>query len=342
MQKGGGQGGQPLVLCSPAPGKMDLIIADSDHVYASALAARLKAWQAQCQIVCCQQREELHKLIAARKENSQPTFFLYNSDEFSELIHLAASAVWPEHWQVLAIENSLPATRPAAFTYSRFEPVSRLIEQLVLLADRQQANQLEPEKSGQPVLQTGGIWLAVSLCAGNGVLFCRQRLADLLASGRQIIYLPLLPTYEMDQIQTGSQGPNLSDLLLGLLGDSVTSQDLGSFWQPNPAGFFQFRPPARSDDLVTCDPDILRRLVLIIKDKLAADPAAKSLVFIACSGLPLATAAAVAVLCDVLEIELPQGASFPAVSAQIEAGRLLSLLPASCQVIRHIYPEKAS
>ena len=320
---------------------MELIIADSDHDYTVALAARLQLWQPGCQIECCCSSQQLHSLIAEHKAKALPVVFLYNSSEFKELGHLAASDVWPKNWQVLAMQDFVPGQtgdRPtvAAPFYSRFEPVSHLIRLLdqLLLPDT------SPKKHPQtePEQQLSCIHLAFSLCAEGGRDFYQKRLACLLEAGRQLVYLPLMPTYEMDQVHLASQGPNLSDLLLDLLGDSLAGQDLGTYWQPHPDGYLQFRPPQRSDDLLTCGTDVLRKLLLAIRDKLSADPAARQVVFIACSGLPLASVAAVAVLCDVLDIELPQAGGFAATAAQVEAGRLLALLPAGCQVNRHQSP----
>lgn len=183
------------------------------------------------------------------------------------------------------------------------------------------------------------LWLTIALTAGESRSNGRQRLVQLIRDGRQVIYLPLMPTYQMDAIQSVSQGPTVSDLLLRLLGDSIGPDDIGCYWQPHPDGYLCFRPPQRADDLVTCEPDILRRLILLLKAKLNEDPTGQMLALIHCAGLPLASVAAAAVLCDVCEIDLPQGSSYMAVSAQIEAGRLLALLPASCRVIRHIHPD---
>ncbi len=308
---------------------MDLIIADPDQDYTAALAARLQKWQDSSKIDCCHHSQQLHSLIAQRKENIQPTFFLYNSSVFAELVHLSRSKVWPESWQTLPIAN----TSQLAGEYSRFKPVSQLIEQIKALAAELQT---QPAAVGN---DNSCIQLAFSFSPDSGMSFYRQRLTDLLMTGCQLVYLPLMPSYQMERVQAATSGPNLSDLLLDLLGDNLACQDLGGYWQPHPDGYLQFRPPQRSDDLITCGPDILRKLILTVKEKLLADPAGRLLVFISCSGLPLAWVAAVAVLCDSLDLELPQGKSFSAAAAQAEAGRLLALLPASCQVQRHYYKE---
>ncbi len=357
----------PLVIqANLALFDMDMIIVDSDIDYTAALALRLQSWKAGNSVHRCHKREELHALIAQRKDCAQLTFFLYNNSEFIELKHLASSDVWPGCWRTIPIlpaDSSCPPPEGHKNNcYRRFEPVSHLISRLESLCqDTYTAAELQsdaamavsdqpvaatpgqpdhtlPEYSGQPN-QTIRLWLTLSLTAGSVCSTSLQRLKKLIRDGRQVIYLPLMPTYQMDAIQGASQGQTLSDLLLRLLGDTVGKEEIGHYWQPHPDGYLCFRPPERADDLVTCEPDMLRRLTLLLKAKLAEDPTGQMLALIHCSGLPLASVAAVAVLCDVCEIDLPQGNSFTTLSAQFEAGRLLALLPASCRIIRNVHPD---
>lgn len=305
-------------------------------------------------------------MIAQRKDCAQLTFFLYNSSEFIELKHLASSDVWPGCWRTIPIlpaDSSCPPSEdPVNNCYRRFDPVSRLISRIESLCpDSYAAADLQPDAvmavADQPVAtipdqpdppltecpdkaeQAVRLWLTLSLTTGDGCSTSLQRLKKLVRDGRQVVYLPLMPTYQMDAIPGASQGQTLSDLLLHLLSDTVGAEEIGCYWQPHPDGFLCFRPPERADDLVTCEPDMLRRLILLLKTKLAEDTTGQMLALIHCSGLPLASVAAVAVLCDVCEIDLPQGSSFTTLSAQVEAGRLLALLPASCRIIRHVHPD---
>jgi hypothetical protein len=354
---------------------MDMIIADSDCDYTAALAVRLQSWKAGNRVDRCHKREELHALIAQRKDCARLTFFLYNSSEFIELKHLASSDVWPGCWRTIPIlpaDSSCPPPEETANNcYRRFDPVSRLIRQMeslcrdsytaadcesdagMAVSDRPDAAaQGQPDTHSQehsgrntvkeyPAIpgQTIRLWLTLSLTAGDSRSTSLQRLKKLIRDGRQVVYLPLMPTYRMNAIQGTSQGQTLSDLLLCLLGDTVGTEEIGCYWQPHPDGYLCFRPPERADDLVTCEPDMLRRLIVLLKAKLDEDPTGQMLALIHCAGLPLASVATVAVLCDVCEIDLPQGSSFTTLAAQLEAGRLLALLPASCQIIRHVHPE---
>lgn len=325
---------------------MNFILADSDCIYTQVLAKRLQSWNQAAHIEQCHQAESLHRLISERKEDQAPTCFLFNAAEFHALTHLPASSVWPSSWLAIPIlpgrsepdrEKSPPKSQnekgngAESICYHRFDPVSSLIHQLNELFTEEE----DTSDGFQGDQKIERLWLFVSLAEKAH----RGHLPELIKQGRQVIYLPLMPTYQMHLISERTEGQTLSDLLLALLSDSVQYDELGRYWQTHPEGFLFFRPPERADDLVSCDPDILRRLVLLLRQKLNADPTQQMIAFIHCSGLPLASIASVAVLCDVCEMAVYEGHSFTAQSAQVEAGRLLALLPPSCRVIRHILPE---
>ena len=351
---------------SPMQPDLTLVLADSDRDYTAALVDRLCRWKENLAVSCCHCPEELHQLITQCKNKNQAACFLYNTGEFVELKHIASSDVWPDHWSVIPLLETGCAALPSDGTaglsgFHRYAPVSQLMTRIDAIhggacfspVKKQEAEQAAaaadpPDTVGRPddpVTNNGGravrLWLTLSLTAVQDHADSRIRLAELVRQGRQVVYLPLMPTYEMDIIRGCSEGLTLSDLLLHVLGDTVKADDLGCYWQPHSDGYLCFRPPERADDLVTCSPDVLRQLVLLLKNKLAGDPTGQMIALIHCSGLPLASVAAVAVLCDVCEVDLPQGTRFTAVSAQVEAGRLLSLLPSTCQVIRHPIPENS-
>lgn len=161
-----------------------------------------------------------------------------------------------------------------------------------------------------------------------------RRIKWLIRDGRRIIYLPLMPSYLMSCLSMPGRGPSLSDLLLQILGKNIRPAQLGVYLQPNPAGFLQFRPPDRSDDLVLCNPDILRQLIVLLHDYLRAGTE-MSAALIDCAGIPLASVAMVAVLCDSCEILLPDHDCFATEAARREASQLLARLPCSCQIINN-------
>jgi hypothetical protein len=159
----------------------------------------------------------------------------------------------------------------------------------------------------------------------------RLRLRNMVIMGRKVIYLPIMPTYQMYCLSEPGAGPTLSDLLLQLLGRVGLANPLGCFLSPHPDGYLQFRPPDRSDDLVLCSPDLLRQLVTLLRQQIvsAGDPYT---VLIDCAGIPLASVACLAVLCDLCEIAVPDQDGFAADAARREAGYLLAVLPPSCRI----------
>jgi hypothetical protein len=176
--------------------------------------------------------------------------------------------------------------------------------------------------------------------AGIRLLFClessgyrpdlsRLRLLELVRTGRKVVYLPIMPTYQMTCLSAPGQGPSMSDLLLRVLSRSIEPPEVGQYLQPHPDGYLQFRPPDRSDDLVVCSPDLLRNLVNLIRRWIMACPCT---VLIDCAGIPLASLSCIAVLCDSCEFCLPERECFAASSARREISYILALLPSGCAV----------
>jgi hypothetical protein len=177
-----------------------------------------------------------------------------------------------------------------------------------------------------------GIHLLLSIeASGYRPEVSRLRLRELVNSGRKVIYLPLMPTYQMCCLSPPGLGPTLSDLLLQLPGQTVTPDLLGQYMQPHPDGYLQFRPPDRSDDLVLCNPDLLRSLIGMLRKRIMHDLDPFS-VLVDCAGIPLASVACIAVLCDSCEVCLPDKECYATTAARREASHLLALLPSGCQV----------
>jgi hypothetical protein len=184
--------------------------------------------------------------------------------------------------------------------------------------------------------ESAGSWAGTSmmllLCldaCGYRPDISRLRLRELTGSGRRVVYLPIMPTYQMACLSAPGQGPSLSDLMLRIFSRVAEPGEIGQYLQPTPDGFFQFRPPDRSDDLVVCSPDLLRDLVLLLRRWMTASPCT---ILIDCAGIALASVSCLAVLCDSCEFCLPEKDDFASVSARREISYLLGLLPASCMV----------
>jgi hypothetical protein len=326
---------------------MELILADTDSCYVAALTARLRTLRPELQISSCQDAASLHNLIASHKESPVPLLFLYNTAEFASLGHLATASVWPDQWQVCPLLSGSRSARTGLDDPDclyRLDPASRLLAGLESRLHTAAATAESADAAPVPVVAVGEnrdtrLWLTLSFAAsGYPGQLGQTRLRQLIRQGRQVVYLPLMPTYLMNSLAEPGSGLCLSDLLLHLVGGSVTADELGQYWQPHPAGYLQFRPPDRSDDLILCSPDILRQLVRLLKERLDKPGCDPMTALVDCAGLALSTVASLAVLCDGCVIGLPAGQDYAATAARREAGQLLAILPAGCQICEQELP----
>ncbi|MBP1757679.1 MAG: hypothetical protein H6Q62_535, partial [Firmicutes bacterium] len=197
--------------------------------------------------------------------------------------------------------------------------------------------------------------------------------------GRQVIYLPLMPTYRMALLQAPGRGLNLTALVLRLTnGEDVQPQDLGLYLEPHHDGYWQFRPPERADDLIQATLPALHDLVSLLRRKIlqhgsdqlpgsekpsgpaclaagniaaaggtatggaaaagtaagvtAAD-SAHTLAIIDCSGLPLRTVTALAVMADIFAVRFEPGVDWCTTTGQRELGTVMAKLPSSCKIV---------
>ncbi len=266
--------------------------------------------------------------VGLSEADDSPHLIIFNAVEFPELGQLAANGSFScESWTI-----SPGATRLSNTDFCRIGSVLPLAEKLhVWLSDHPNAFVAKPYSHDLAASSTLHFLFSAE---PNGYRpdQSRQRLADLVASHQVVVYLPLMPTYQMSCLTTPSHGGCLSDLLLRLPDGEVTAESIGHYMQPHPDGYLQFRPPDRSDDLVFASPDSLRRLILLIREFIGRQtPGAAAL--IDCAGLPLAVLARIAVLCDCCEILLPDRACYATDAARREIGILLADLPASCKII---------
>lgn len=310
---------------------MDLIVADTDKAYTTALARRIQQLRPDLVVACCHDSPRLQRLIASRKHNPEPLLFLYNQKEFSELARLSRSQIWPKAWQACPLDGSEPGH---SFSYRRLDPVSLLVKQLPPATTCGQPLILQDQADD---FSSARLWCTVFFDAAGPAAF-PQRLKQLVASGKQVVYLPLMPTYWIDAIDQAGQGPSLADLLVALTEGLVQADEMGVFWQSHAEGFLFFRPPGRADDLLTCGPDVLRALVELFRRKIEQDASGQLLGLIECFGLPAASVQAVAVLCDVCDIRWSDTHKLASDSARFEASALMAALPARCRILQNDQP----
>ena len=323
---------------------MNVMVVDSEQAFTSNLISRLSRLLPEVQ--ASGHTSDLDCLASLKHSAVRECLIIYNQDEFPKMPAQIAQldlAVTFEFWTIMQVAENSPVE--AKHIFYRFGSVKELAGRIKSKTTATgQNNQLDTRKKAE--INPGSICerdraplmnlLLTVYPSGYQPEISRQRLGELVNSGRQIIYLPLMPTYQMACVANPGRGPSLSDLLLQLLGQNIHPSQLSQYWQPHPAGYLQFRPPDRSDDLVLCSPDILRRLAGMLRDKLTQEPDPCT-ALIDCAGMPLASVAAVAVLCDHCEIGFPEDDTYASESAKIEIGQLLAILPASCKIqeIRH-------
>ncbi len=155
-----------------------------------------------------------------------------------------------------------------------------------------------------------------------------------------MIYLPLMPLYDMDfPFRTGSKD-SLGSLLLTLKSGRMPAHDeLGNYLYLHNDGYYTFLCPERADDLICADNRSLRELTLLLKQFLETRVApTHSLLDV--SGMSLERHAMLAALCDYVVIETPSKKTDAALIAQQELAIFLSKLPTSCAIYESTHIEK--
>lgn len=313
---------------------MAVIIADTDKEYCIRLAAALNRHLPDICPIPCWNRAMLEDQIHGLHES---TLLIINPMDFFEIGDLSFEPGRVISRITLDSRNDDHGQRDNMPIIARTGSVVPLIGRIRLWLDEQSIRPgSETRSPSQEASEQGGLHFMLSLgsgenCAGTNL----RKLQRLKNHSEKMIYLPLMPTYQMNIIHEKCKGPSLSDLLLHLDGHEPASICIGHHLQPHRSGFLFFRPPDRSDDLITCHPDILRKLILSVKDYQRSQQE-KTEVLIECAGLPLSAAAAAAVLCDTCEVQIGQGAGYSTQAARYEAARLLASLPASCRIITPI------
>lgn len=299
---------------------MMIILADKENVYLDLLKKRLSILIPDIEFVLC---DSLEAILANASQPDSNWLCIYNSADFADL---------PKHFKE---ETS------RARDFWPYDPgVARDEQQQLfrigtasLLAERiRKWLPLPSETHSVSGSDSGLHFLFCAEPAGYRPDISRGRLNYLLKSGQTVIYLPLMPTYQMSCLSSAGHGSSLSDLLLQLLANNVETSQLGHYLQPHPDGYLQFRPPDRSDDLITCSSTVLRQLIVLLRGYLSQNPE-RITVLVDCASLPLSSLTAVAVLCDICEIHLPERDCFATEAARREIGYLLAELPSGCKIL---------
>lgn len=154
-----------------------------------------------------------------------------------------------------------------------------------------------------------------------------------LKKGKKIYYLAIMPGWYMRLCcPPDSTGPDLSSLLLSICQHCPPdAAKIGIYTQMHPEGYFQFRPPARGDDLISCEPDHLRKMLTLIRQKVKSENK-DTICWVDCNAISIQTAGRLAAICDHILLDLPTDNSYADLTARREAGLLLASLPNSCRI----------
>jgi hypothetical protein len=156
-----------------------------------------------------------------------------------------------------------------------------------------------------------------------------QYLRTLLGQGLVVLYLPIMPLYRVPNLEEKAIGPKLTDLLICLdQMETDISKDIGQYIFMHDLGYMTFRLSTASDDLISCPPHLLRKLLLLIREHInrLPDPV---LAIIDCESISLDTAIRLTQLCDIFYANAAAAETGAGAVARRELAKYLAALPAS-------------
>lgn len=156
-----------------------------------------------------------------------------------------------------------------------------------------------------------------------------QYLRTLLGQGLVVLYLPIMPLYRVPNLEEKAIGPKLTDLLICLdQMETDISKDIGQYIFMHDLGYMTFRLSTASDDLISCPPHLLRKLLLLIREHInrLPDPV---LAIIDCESICLDTAIRLTQLCDIFYADAAAAETGAGAVARRELAKYLAALPAS-------------
>ncbi len=121
-------------------------------------------------------------------------------------------------------------------------------------------------------------------------------------------------------------------ILLRIMADDLSCEDIGMFLAPRQDGSLQFRPAERADDLYECTPSYGRKLVGLIREWITRTNH-QYFVIIQCAAVPFSLIYSIAVQTDELHLVNFEGLAFQSDSYNKEISFLLANLPGSCTLM---------
>lgn len=308
--------------------KTFIVIIDQDLDYRTALSLRIsQQWPGQCYAL--DSVDALPDLMQL-----SPRFLLILCDRRDSLRINSSGGV--------ADASQSRGRRPELVIVTwDFAPTADSLQPYRLMPVSQLMNWLMNRLLQPPFLKAKelvGYLLAVNLGWSGHEAWISQQIALAQANGREIYYLPLMPTYRMTRLAKPGSGPNLTALILQLRnGAAVQVQDIGHYLEPHPDGYWQFRPPDGAEDLQDMPSSELRQLIDLIRQR--KDDA---LLIVDCQAISLKKVAALAVSAHQIAARFMAPVSWADQIAQRELTALLNKLPNSCSIIEMEDPDDAA
>ncbi|MBP6137074.1 MAG: hypothetical protein KA485_00890 [Clostridia bacterium] len=153
------------------------------------------------------------------------------------------------------------------------------------------------------------------------------------ALGHTVIYLPIKPLYKIENRFRRGQGQTFGDLIYRFsVGDIPETGEMGRWLYMHEDGYYTCALPERSDDLITCDIDTLRQITNAWREYThsRSEPTTS---WIDIEGMPLDRVLALAVLCDFIYVDAPEGKSDKYSVARRELGLFMAKLPGECRIL---------
>lgn len=155
------------------------------------------------------------------------------------------------------------------------------------------------------------------------------------AQGYKTVRLDIAPPYICDQKDISKSSYTLTDALLRISANDLSTKDIGLFLTVGQEGFLQFRTVERTDDLFECSPEQIQKLVKIIGEWIANNDYGYYFL-INFSHVPFSFIYSCAILGDNLYIINTNQEKEKTALYNSELSHLISNIPDTCKVLKKV------
>ena len=315
---------------------MNILLLDKETEYTRQLGCRVAEQFPHLAVYACHDSRAFETYFADHKGSQ--SLCLYNPADFPDMERLVGSeqpGINHGNWKLcrLVSRGRINRDQSAQADSAHADPITAVeragdYSRIAVIIEHWY-KQVNPQNDLEIVPQANTIMLYLDLSGLCCDRYVSQSLTKAYQKGYRTLYLPLMPLYHMRLVEKPDKGSCLSDLLLKMSGEIITVEQISHYWQATSRGWYQFRPPAFSDDLLSCSAGLFRKLISLIKTRVINDTEA-SFVLLDCRNMPFDCMCQMAVLCNHVFIRLPAESDYALASAEKEAARLINQLPAAC------------